>query len=430
MGERVLLVCGGEKTPSAGGREHAMLRKVLQSDIVDDVCITATNAGIAKDAALHDVCVKPLAGADIEGIARLANAFKPTLVLPGPELPLLRGLADRLNALGYPVFGPSAEAAQMTEGSKVAAKELMIEFGIPTITPYRICYSRPMAMGVAASIGFPVVIKRPGPAQGKGVARCFNPDQADQFLRNTFVQGDLCVIIEPCKDLAEASLHAFCDGITSKAMPITRDHKWHNDKVTGGMMAWGPVDLPSSNTLDDLFVGRMVSAFAERSVPYVGVMYPGLMVEIVDGVTHGRALEYNARFGDPEAQVLLSLLKDGLVAIGLDCVNGRLASREIQWEKGYTVCRVLASGGYPDCTWNPEPIEGLEKVAEIEGVEIIHAGTTLDGTRVMASGGRVLNVVAKAPTLQEAWDRSDQAAQLITFYGKQMVPNTGVPSNP
>jgi len=390
-----ILVVGG------GGREHALVWKLRQSPRVTEIFCAPGNAGIARLAECVDIAAE-----DIPGLLDFARRREIDLTVVGPEGPLTRGIVDSFSEAGRRIFGPTARAAAI-EGSKVLAKEIMKKYGIPTAR-YEVFDHAPAAAAYIRRHGAPCVVKADGLAAGKGVIVCRTVDEALQAVETIMVErafgaaGDR-VVVEECLTGQEVSVLAFTDGETVVPMVPAQDHKqvFDGDRGpnTGGMGAYAPAPVctPEIYRLarEEILL-PMVRAMAAEGRPYRGVLYAGLMV-----TPHGpRVLEFNARFGDPEAQPVLMLLESDLVAIMEAVLEGRLAETPVRWRPGAAVCVVLAAGGYPGAYRRGDPIDGLDAVPP--GVEVFHAGTARQDGRVVTAGGRVLGVTAAAGDIPAA----------------------------
>lgn len=401
----------------SGGREHALAWKLAQSPHVDEVLVAPGNGGTAEIAT--NVPVPPT---DIDSLARLARERAVDLTVIGPEAPLVAGLVDAFQAAGLRAFGPSAAAAQL-ESSKAFAKTFMVDCGIPT-APARIFDDYEAARTALAVHHGPIVVKASGLAAGKGVLVCDTQAEAKAALRQVMVDrafgaaGDL-VLLEERLVGEEVSLLAFTDGRTVVPMLPARDYKRALDGDrglnTGGMGGYAPSPVLTPDlvqTITDRILQPTVEGMRERGTPYIGVLYAGLMLTEQGPMV----LEYNARFGDPETQILLPLLETDLVDIILACLEGRLAEQPIRWRAGASVGVVLTAGGYPDAYATGDPIEGLASAGAPDTVTF-HAGTRREGERVVTAGGRVLTVTAQGPTVEEARRRAYAAVDGIRFRG-------------
>lgn len=397
-----------------------MAWKIAQSPRLGQLFVAPGNAG--TEALAINV---PLDVTDGPGVVAFARDNRIDLVVVAPDDALAAGLVDQLTAAGIAAFGPSQAAAQL-ESSKAFSKDLMMTTGVPTAR-FQTFTDREAAGRYVAGRTFPQVIKASGLALGKGVTICHTLTEAQRVLDEFMTAGQLgtagqTVVIEDFLTGQEVSLHAFCDGRTAVLFPPAQDHKAIGDggvgPNTGGMGTYCPVPFVAPEQLTQLgaaAVDPILTGLAARNRAFRGVLYPGLMV----GPDRVNVLEYNARFGDPETQSYLRLLQTDLVDIMWACINGRLAEQPVRWLDQSAVTVVMASAGYPGAVTKGYPISGLAAAAQIEGVQIFHAGTRRTGGQVVTAGGRVLGVSAVAPTLVEARDRAYQAVRLIQFYGAQ-----------
>ncbi len=392
-----ILVIGG------GGREHALVWKIAQSPLVDKIYCAPGNPGIAQ---LAD-CVH-IAADDIEGLCEFARAEQIDLTVVGPEIPLTLGIVDHFQAAGLAIFGPTRNAAQI-EGSKRFSKELMERHQIPTAA-YRSFTDHDEAVAYVKAQGAPIVIKANGLAAGKGVVVAMTEEQAlaaldDMMLGQVFGEAGSCIVIEEFMAGEEASFFAFTDGTAILPLASSQDHKRVYDQDqgpnTGGMGAYSPAPVVTAELhqeIVDTIVRPTIAGMAKDGYPYSGILYVGLMIR--DGKP--RVVEYNARFGDPEAQPLLMRMKSDIVPILKACAMGELGGKTIEWHDKAAVCVVMASGGYPADYAKGLPITGLADVATMEDVMVFHAGTALEQGKVVNQGGRVLGVTGLGPTVAEA----------------------------
>jgi phosphoribosylamine--glycine ligase len=380
----------------AGGREHALAWKLSQSPTLSELHAAPGNPGIAACGACH-----PVRAEDSEGVLELARALDADLVVVGPEVPLVAGLADELRHAGISVFGPSREAARI-EGSKSFAKEVMRAAGVPTAGT--IAVARP-----------PCVVKVDGLAAGKGVFVCRTQDELDAALPAAAAFGGP-LVIEELLEGEEISVFALTDGQAVVALPAAQDFKRAFDgdegPNTGGMGSYAPARGVDLDAVLETVHRPVVEELAARGAPFVGVLFAGLMLT-ESGL---RVLEFNARFGDPETQSLVPLLEGDLLAALAAAANGRLARVELGLAEGAAVTVVLAAESYPAEGDSGSPIDGIES-AEAAGAQVFHAGTALRGGRLVTNGGRILNVTAAGESLESARSRAYAAADLISFPG-------------
>jgi phosphoribosylamine--glycine ligase len=405
-----ILIVGG------GGREHSLAWKLRQSPRVTDIVVAPGNPGISSVARCEAV-----AADDIEGLVALAKRERPHLVIVGPEAPLVAGLADKLRAIDIPVFGPSARAA-ILEGSKGYSKDLMAKYGIPTAAYGRFTEAS-KAKAFLDRFSAPYVLKADGLAAGKGVVIVETREEAeaeiDAMLGGKFGAASASVVVEEFMAGEEASFFALCDGETAVPLAGAQDHKRVGDGDTGlntgGMGAYSPapvLDMAMQARVMEEIVHPTVRGMAAEGRPYRGVLFVGLMIE--NGAP--RVVEYNARFGDPECQVIMARLKDDPLPQLLACATGGLAGcKRLERFADPAVSVVMAAAGYPGEPKKGGVIRGLEAAGKTPGVVVFHAGTARRGDDIVANGGRVLNITATAPTLAEAVSRAYQAVDRIDW---------------
>jgi phosphoribosylamine--glycine ligase len=407
------LVVGG------GGREHAIVWKLVRSDRIGEVIAAPGNPGIAQIAE----CV-PVPVSDLDGIVRLAAERQVDLVVVGPEDPLAAGLADRLDQAGIPVFGHTAAAARI-ESSKSWSKAMMADAGIPTARSQTVTGLEAGKQAIAAIGGDgPVVVKVDGLAAGKGVVVAEDRVGAEEALATFIDAGQRTVVIEECLAGPEVSILLLTDGDSVRMLAPSCDHKRAFDgdlgPNTGGMGVYTPttlVDEAMMTRIEETIVGPAVREMARRGTPLRGVLYPGLMMT-ADGP---KVIEFNGRFGDPEAQVVLPTTGGDLGEWALAVANGTLGETPVPTSSGAAVGVALASGGYPGEYRTGLPIRGLDAIASDPDVIVFHAGTKqLDNGEIVTAGGRVLTVVGLGPDLAIARARAYEAAERITFEGRHM----------
>lgn len=394
----------------SGGREHALVKALKQSPSTSFLACSPGNAGIAQDVP----CVE-LAAADIAAYCKKEFI---ELVVIGPEQPLVEGLADTLRAQGVAVFGPSAKGAQI-EASKDFTKKLCDRFNIPTAR-YTTFDDRQAALDYVAKHGAPIVIKADGLAAGKGVTVAMTKQDAVEAIEDCFagVFGDAGsrVVIEEFLDGEEASFFALCDGTKAVAFASAQDHKraYDGDKGpnTGGMGTYSPApvmtDEINARVMKEM-IEPTVAGLSKEGIPYIGVLFAGIIITR-DGP---KLIEYNCRFGDPETQVLLARFTGDLAALLMSCAKGKVDTSHLKFSDDAALCVVMAAKGYPGIYEKGTAISGLDDAAK--NATVLHAGTTRDGDSWKANGGRVLNVVATAASLQQARDAAYVALQRIRW---------------
>jgi phosphoribosylamine--glycine ligase len=402
----------------SGGREHALAWKIAQSPLVDKIYAAPGNPGIARHAELVAIPAD-----DVAGLTAFAAEKKVDLVVVGPEIPLVLGLSDALAAKGIPVFGPDKAGARL-EGSKVFMKEMLASCGIPTAA-FRVFDEYDDAEQYVLTHRLPVVIKADGLAAGKGVAVAGTYEEAMIFLRQVMVErifgesGDR-VVVEECLPGEEASYIVFTDGEKIVPLPSSQDHKRIGDDDagpnTGGMGAYSPAPVVTPDVdrrvMAEVFE-PLLAGLKAAGIRYRGILYAGLMIEA--GVP--RVLEFNVRFGDPEAQPLFLRLKNDLVPVMLQCAQGALTDATLEIDPRPTVCVVMASSGYPGAYTKGLPIDGIDGAEKIDGVQVFHAGTAMKDGRLVTAGGRVLGVAAIGENLRDAIKRAYKAVDEIDWEG-------------
>jgi phosphoribosylamine--glycine ligase len=398
----------------SGGREHALAWKLLQSPQVTRIYCAPGNGGMQQLPRCQSVA---LAATDIEGLVRFATVQGIRLTVVGPELPLVQGIVDAFQAAGLPIFGPSRAAAQL-EGSKLWAKQLMQEAGIPTARATGFA-ELSAAVAYLDSQSFPVVIKKDGLAAGKGVTVAQNREEAVQALEAALAKPGDQVLIEEFIPGQEVSVLALTDGQICVPLPPAQDYKRLGEgdtgPNTGGMGAHAPADhLVTPEGLARIqtqILDPTLEALQRRGIRYQGVIYAGLMIT-PSGDPY--VLEYNCRFGDPEAQVILPLLENPLDEVLLACIEGRLAQIQLKWKPGYAACVVMAAPGYPDAYERGIPVSGLDAAAAT-GALVFHAGTRQAGKQLLSDGGRVLCLTGQGATLSEALRQAYAAVEQVQF---------------
>ena len=406
----VLLIGGG-------GREHALAWKLAQSPVLGRLYCAPGNAGIAD--------VAELAGLDVSdhaAVAAFCTDKQIGLVVLGPEAPLVAGLADDLESAGIPVFGPS-KAASALEGSKGYTKDLCAEYGIPTAAYGRFTGAA-SAKSYLSGQALPIVIKADGLAAGKGVVIAETHAEAEDAIKacfqGAFGEAGAEVVIEEFLTGEEASFFALVDGETALPLATAQDHKRAYDgdqgPNTGGMGAYSPAPLMTpdlcARVMDEIVLPT-VKAMKARGTPFKGVLYAGLMIQ--DGAP--KLIEYNVRFGDPEAQVLMMRLKSDLLPALLGTAQGRLGGMTLAWHEDAALCVVMAAEGYPGAYEKGTEIKGLDAASVEDDAVVFHAGTVRDGNRILATGGRVLGVTARGADIAQAQARAYAVVDTIDWPG-------------
>lgn len=403
----------------SGGREHALIWKIAQSPLVTKLYAAPGNAG--TEALAKTV---PIKADDIEALRNFAESEKIDLTVVGPELPLVKGITDYFQQKGLLVFGPQASAARL-EGSKVFSKEMMQKYGVPTASS-RVFQSSVEAKKYILDIDPPLVIKADGLAAGKGVVVAESSHEAvkavSQMLdEKVFGDAGREIMVEEFLQGDELSILAFSDGKKIVPLASSQDHKRVGDSDqgpnTGGMGAYSPCPLVNDKDLKELAdktILPVITGLHAEGKEYRGLIYAGLMLTEKGPYV----LEYNVRFGDPEAQVVLSRLDEDLVPILMEVANGQLRRDRLLWKPQHALTVVVASGGYPGNYATGFPISGLEEAGAVKDVTVFHAGTRHDSHgQVVTAGGRVLNVTALGDTLQDAQAKAYEAVKKIKFDG-------------
>ena len=403
----------------SGGREHAIVRKLKESPLVEALYCAPGNGGISRDAECF-----PVNAMDKEGMLALAREKGADLVFVAPDDPLAAGMVDFLESAGIPCFGPNAAAAQI-EASKVFSKDLMKQYRIPT-AGYEVFSDPKAALQYIREQGkYPAVIKADGLALGKGVVIAQNEEEAKEALHSImedkiFGESGAQVVVEEFLTGPEVSVLAFTDGKTLVPMVSSMDHKraYDGDKGpnTGGMGTISPnpfyTEEVAKACMEQIFLPTVQAMNAEGR-PFKGCLYFGLMLT-QDGP---KVIEYNSRFGDPETQVVLPRLDTDFAQIVEAVAQERLSELSIQWKKEASACVVIASGGYPGSYPKGLEISGLDENGQAQGVTVYHAGTKLENGKFLTNGGRVLGVTALGETLEEALNKAYAAVEGITFDG-------------
>ncbi len=410
----------------SGGREHALCWKLRQSPLLEELYCAPANPGIAQ---IADPV--PIPADEIHQLADFAADLKVDLTVVGPELPLTLGIAAEFSSRGLALFGPRQRAAEL-EGSKVFAKEFMKRHGIPT-ADFEIAHGPEAIRRAAERFGLPVVLKADGLAAGKGVLIPRNQEELEShialfFEARRFGTAGERVVVEECLLGEEMSFISFCDGEHVLPVASTKDYKrlGNNDQGpnTGGMGAHSPAGVLGGTTgseILDRIVRPTVHALNEENRRFVGVLYAGLMLT-EDGP---RVLEFNVRLGDPEAQPIMLRMEDDLLPVLAAGAAGRFETPRLRFRKEAAACIVLASEGYPEKPAKGEEITGIEAAAQQEGVEIFHAATAVKDGRLVAAGGRVLNVCASGSTLRDALKRAYTATAAIHWPSKTLRHDIG-----
>jgi phosphoribosylamine--glycine ligase len=396
----------------SGGREHALAWKLAASPLLTKLYAAPGNPGIGAEAELIDLKI-----ADHAAVESFCKQKQLDLVVVGPEAPLVAGLADHLGQAGIKVFGPKAKAARL-EGSKSFTKRLCAANNIPTarFAEFRQCKA---AKDYVKKHGAPIVLKADGLHAGKGVAVAMTVDEALAAADQVFAMGpDAPVVVEEFLEGEEASFFSLIDGETVLPLASAQDHKrvFDGDRGpnTGGMGAYSPAPVMSPEmerrALEEI-VRPTAKTLARAGTPYSGVLYAGLMIT-KEGP---KLIEYNVRFGDPECQVLMPRLKDDLLTLMLATCDGTLDKMSVRWRDEAAITVVMATKGYPGDYATGSEIKGIERADEVEGVTIFHAGTRRESNKLVAAGGRVLNVTATGKTLKEAQTRAYRAVDLIDW---------------
>ena len=419
MSKNVLIIGGG-------GREHALVWKISQSPEIEKLYIAPGNAGTAQLG--ENVDIK---ATDIDGLVSFVVDNDIDFTVVGQDDPLALGIVDRLQEQGKRVFGPTQAAAQI-EASKAFSKDLMAKNNVPTAS-FQVFTSYDDAAAYLETQSLPIVVKVSGLALGKGVFICETKDEAQKALQDILVDkkfGDSGneVVIEEFMTGPEVSMHVFTDGTTSRLFPTSQDHKaiYEGNKGpnTGGMGTIAPLPWVKNEDIERIkkeVVDRAVQGLREADAAFSGLLYPGIMM-----TENGpKTLEFNARFGDPETQSYMRLLDGDLLTILEACADGNLADVEVNWKDSYAATIILASGGYPESYEKGFEITGIDDAEQDDRVVVFHAGTKMDGEKLVTNGGRVLGVSATGETIQDALDTAYAAAEKIHFEGKYYRKDIG-----
>jgi len=400
----------------SGGREHTLIWKINQSPKVSQIYCAPGNAGISQLAQ----CININAD-NIAELVNFANKEKIDLTVVGPELPLSKGIVNEFNRWGLKIFGPSQEAAEI-ESSKVFSKYLMKKYNIPTAN-YEVFQNSEEALDYIKQQTFPLVIKADGLAAGKGVFIVKNLDQAGDALdilmeEKKFGEAGRQIVVEEFLEGEEVSILAFCDGKAVVPMISSQDHKkifdYDQGPNTGGMGAYSPVPFYTTEIKEKVcreILKPTVKGLRNEGKEYKGVLYAGLILT-KEGP---KVLEFNARFGDPETQVVLPGLKTDLLDILNAVIEGTLHEINIEWKNNSAVCVVVASGGYPGKYQKDKIISGLERLKKMEDVIAFHAGTKFQDGKIVTSGGRILGITAWGDTISKAKEKAYEGIEKIYF---------------
>lgn len=412
-----------------GGREHSLAWKIAQSPYLKKLYIAPGNGGTR----LLGENV-PIEVMDFEKLAVFAEEKAIGLTIVSMDDPLAAGIVDFFQARGLRIWGPTKAAARI-EWSKAFSKELMREAGIPT-AEFGTFSGHEVALGYVREKGAPIVVKASGLARGKGVYVCTSLREAEAALKNimldkVFKDSGSEVVIEEFLEGQEISIHALSDGTHSLLFPASQDHKTIGEgdvgKNTGGIGTIAPVPWVTREDMADIdnrIVRPALASLAARGTPFIGLLYPGLTMT----KSGPKTLEFNARFGDPEPEAYVPLLKSDLLELLDACVEGTLDACTLEWKEGFAANVVLCSEGYPDEYKIGVPITGIEDAERLPGVVVFHAGTRYEGGQLLTAGGRVLDVCATGLTLKEALRRAYAAVELIQFEGKYYRRDIGAKS--
>ena len=400
----------------SGGREHTLAWKIKQSPLVKKIYCATGNGGISDLAE----CV-PIAVEDVDKLLQFAKDKKIDLTVVGPEGPLVGGIVDRFERAGLKIFGPNQLAAQL-EGSKAFAKEFMRRHNIPTAA-FKIFDKPQEARNFLKKAKFPLVIKADGLASGKGVMVCNDQRQAEEavdqiMVQKLFKEAGQRIVIEECLQGEELSVMAVSDGSDYVVLDSAQDHKRIFDDDlgpnTGGMGAYSPTAIINEEllrTIEKTIIEPVIRGMDKEGMPFKGVLYAGIMITVAGPYV----LEFNARFGDPEAQVVLPRMKNDLMELMLASSEGWLDKITLHWDKRHCVCVVMSSGGYPGKYETGKEITGLNDFTKEKDVLVFHAGTKKENNKIVTSGGRVLGVTGLAHTMEGAIERTYKVVEKIKF---------------
>jgi phosphoribosylamine---glycine ligase len=418
----------------SGGREHALVWKLAQSRRVTQMWCAPGNAGIGSETLAHGggfcECV-PIGAEDLPKLIAFAREKKPDLTVVGPDNPLALGIVDLFEKEGFAIWGPNQRAAQF-ESSKAFSQQFMEKYGIATAKAGTFS-DAVQAESFARALGGRCVVKADGLALGKGVLICRSVEDSQRAIREilvdkSFGSAGAKIVIQELLEGIEVSLHAICDGKTAILFPGSQDHKraLDNDQGlnTGGMGAYSPAPFLTEQDLaeaDRLIIQPWLRGCRAEGIEYRGILYPGVMLT----AKGPRVLEFNARFGDPEAQVYLTRLENDLVEVLEASRSGMLGGPKLRWRPGASVCVVMASGGYPGSYQKGKVIEGLEAAGRLPNTKVFHAGTANTNGKIVTNGGRVLGVTAWADDLQQAQAAAYRAVDCIHFEGAQFRRDIG-----
>ena len=417
-----LMVIGG------GGREHAIIKKLKENPAIEEIYCLPGNGGIAADA----VCVSEIGAKDIPAQVEFAKAHGIDYAVVAPDDPLALGAVDALSAAGIPCFGPDKKAA-VIEASKAFSKDLMKKYNIPTAAYENFDNAEEAIKYLKEQASFPIVLKADGLALGKGVLICNTLEEAKEGVKTImedkkFGDAGNRMVIEEFMTGREVSVLAFCDGKTIKCMTSAQDHKRAKDGDkglnTGGMGTFSPSPFYTDEVqkfCEEKVYQPTMDAMKKEGRDFVGILFVGLMLT-EDGP---KVLEYNARFGDPEAQVVLPRMKNDIIDVMNACIDGKLDEIDLQFEDNAAVCVVLASDGYPEHYEKGKVITGFENFDGKDGYYVFHAGTKLTDEGIVTNGGRVLGVTAKGKDLKEARKNAYEATNWIDFSNKYMRHDIG-----